>query len=178
MPSHVRYDLDQHRALLKEHMATHPGEDTHSGEGRSTYVPLLMKLVDMYKELEGERELVKERNQVQLFLFFLLPLLVHDLFVAGSTGPALVLGSLLAMAALAKLTNITRYFPTLARSNTVQFTLPEFEKHKSAGDEWYSPSFYTHNRGYRMCLEVCANGFGRCLGTHVSVFAPPNARSL
>jgi len=38
-------------------------------------------------------------------------------------------------------------------------------------DNWYSPPFYTHPQGYKMCLSVVANGSGDGKGTHVSVFA-------
>ena len=34
----------------------------------------------------------------------------------------------------------------------------------------YSPSFYTHPDGYRMCIRVNPNGDGDGKGTHVSVF--------
>ena len=34
----------------------------------------------------------------------------------------------------------------------------------------YSPSFYTHPDGYRMCIRVDPNGDGDGKGTHVSVF--------
>ena len=44
------------------------------------------------------------------------------------------------------------------------------ELRKRNGD-WYSPPFYTHRQGYKMCLRVYANGFGDGKGTHVSVFA-------
>ena len=37
-------------------------------------------------------------------------------------------------------------------------------------DMWYSPGFYTHTCGYKMCLSVDANGNGDGEGTHVSVF--------
>ena len=42
------------------------------------------------------------------------------------------------------------------------------EMRKRKGD-WYSPPFYT--QGYKMCLRVYANGYGKGKGTHVSVFA-------
>ena len=45
----------------------------------------------------------------------------------------------------------------------------EFEWHKKDGHRWYSPSFYTHVGGYKMCLSVMANGFGSGEGTHVGV---------
>ena len=41
---------------------------------------------------------------------------------------------------------------------------------KNNSEEWYSDSFYTHNKGYRMCLNVCPAGIGDGKGTHLSVF--------
>ena len=52
----------------------------------------------------------------------------------------------------------------------VDIVLDGFEKHKKSNDIWHSPPFYTHLGGYRMCLEINANGFGNGKGTHVSVF--------
>ena len=52
----------------------------------------------------------------------------------------------------------------------VEFIMTEFEKHKQAGDHWYSEPFYTHPYGYKLCLAVEANGWGDCEGTHVSVW--------
>ena len=48
--------------------------------------------------------------------------------------------------------------------------MTDFEKHKKAGDKWYSPPFYSHIGGYKMCLYVDANGVGDGEATHVSVF--------
>ena len=53
----------------------------------------------------------------------------------------------------------------------LQFTMRDFEKHKAADEKWYSEPFYTHPRGYKMCLRVDANGYKqRAHRTHVSVF--------
>ena len=52
----------------------------------------------------------------------------------------------------------------------VDIVMDDFEKHKRSDDAWYSPPFYTHLGGYRMCLRVDANGNGDGKGTHVSVF--------
>ena len=49
------------------------------------------------------------------------------------------------------------------------FTITEFEKHKRASDVWYSPPFYTHTHGYRMCIKVWTNGGGSGRGTHLTV---------
>ena len=48
--------------------------------------------------------------------------------------------------------------------------LDGFDKHKKSNDEWFSPPFYTHLGGYRICLRVHANGVGTGKGTHVSVY--------
>ena len=48
----------------------------------------------------------------------------------------------------------------------VNFIMPNFEQHKENYDEWFSPPFYTHHRGYKLCLKCN----GTILFTHVSVF--------
>ena len=35
---------------------------------------------------------------------------------------------------------------------------------------WYSDPFYTHNNGYKMCLDAYAAGNGDGNGTHLSVY--------
>ena len=50
------------------------------------------------------------------------------------------------------------------------FTMPDFKQKKSSKSSWYSPSFYTHPRGYKMCLRVEANGLLIGKNSHVSVF--------
>ena len=51
----------------------------------------------------------------------------------------------------------------------VEFTMTEFEKRKRDSDEWFSEPFYSHPRGYKLCLNVNANGRDHTKGTHVSV---------
>ena len=52
----------------------------------------------------------------------------------------------------------------------IEFTLSDFTRQKKHNSVWYSPPFYTHRQGYRMCLQVYPNGCGDGLGTHVSIF--------
>ena len=40
---------------------------------------------------------------------------------------------------------------------------------KDSDKRWYSEPFYTHNKGYKMCLHVDAAGCGNGKGTHLSV---------
>ena len=53
----------------------------------------------------------------------------------------------------------------------VEFTMTNFEQHKRYEYVWYSEPFYTHTRGYKLCLRVEANGYGEAKGRYVSVFA-------
>ena len=48
------------------------------------------------------------------------------------------------------------------------FIMTNFSHHKDSGKGWYSPPFYSHIGGYKMCLMVDANGRGDGVGTHVS----------
>ena len=52
----------------------------------------------------------------------------------------------------------------------VEITMTDFEQCKRDGDDWYSLPFYTHPKGYKVCLRVIAEG--HCVGanTHVSVY--------
>ena len=50
------------------------------------------------------------------------------------------------------------------------FIMTDFEQEKVKNRSWFSPSFYTHPQGYKMCLRVDANGEGNGEGTHVSAF--------
>ena len=52
----------------------------------------------------------------------------------------------------------------------IEITMTDFQEHKQNGDKWYSEPFYTHPKGYKMCLRVDANGNCAGRGTHVSVF--------
>ena len=58
-----------------------------------------------------------------------------------------------------------------AQAGPCVFKMPEFSRCKSSKRAWYSPPFYSHPGGYKMCIRVDANGFGDVAGTHVSVLA-------
>ena len=53
----------------------------------------------------------------------------------------------------------------------VTITMPDFAQHKLDDDVWFSPPFYTHTHGYKMCLKVFANGYSNTKGKCVSVFS-------
>ena len=50
-----------------------------------------------------------------------------------------------------------------------EFTMTGFEEYKRDNEYWHSPHFYTHDRGYKMCLRVIANGDTGGKSTHLSI---------
>ena len=52
----------------------------------------------------------------------------------------------------------------------IEFTMSDIDQQTNENATWYSPSFYTHQRGYRMSLHVFPNGVAAAKGTHVSVY--------
>ena len=50
----------------------------------------------------------------------------------------------------------------------VEFTMTNFNQYQD-DKHWYSPPFYTHPHGYKMCLRVTPKGWGYHKGTHLGV---------
>ena len=48
-------------------------------------------------------------------------------------------------------------------------TMFNYKEHKRVGDEWYSVPFYSTTNGYKLQLDVYANGCGSGKNTHLSV---------
>ena len=51
------------------------------------------------------------------------------------------------------------------------FKMPSFKEKKENNIEFFSDPFYTHPKGYKMVINIDANGYGDNKGTHVSVWA-------
>ena len=61
--------------------------------------------------------------------------------------------------------------PRRVSQSVCEFTLNEFTKRKQWNNKFHSPCFFTHQQGYKMCLEVYSNGeHSSSKGTHVSVY--------
>ena len=52
-----------------------------------------------------------------------------------------------------------------------QFTITEYSKRKQFNNQYYSPPFTTSPQGYRLCLNVWANGHGSGKGSHLTIAA-------
>lgn len=71
-----------------------------------------------------------------------------------------------------KLTAMAKMFKSGDQVCPVVFKLPEFNKKKKSKDAynfWYSESFYTHSKGYKVCLRIDVNGCKEGKGTHLSL---------
>ncbi|XP_019857635.1 PREDICTED: WEB family protein At4g27595, chloroplastic-like [Amphimedon queenslandica] len=51
----------------------------------------------------------------------------------------------------------------------VEVLMTSFDSHHKSNKHWYSPSFYSHEKGYKLCLRVRANGESQGSGTHLSI---------
>jgi TNF receptor-associated factor 4 len=51
----------------------------------------------------------------------------------------------------------------------VRFAMKNFMEYKHTNENWFSPPFYTHPQGYKVCLCVVANGEGPLYGKYTSV---------
>lgn len=65
-----------------------------------------------------------------------------------------------------KLFIVSSKFPTVP----VEFTVGGFKGMRESNLSWFSAPFYSHPKGYKMCLRVDANGTMMSRGTHASVF--------
>ena len=59
---------------------------------------------------------------------------------------------------------------TLSEGEAVVFQIPGYLSKKEKNETFYSTPFYTHSGGYKMCINVDANGYGDDEGTHIPVF--------
>ena len=54
------------------------------------------------------------------------------------------------------------------KGDSLKLTMRSFSKYRHSGRVWHSPPFY-YGEGYKMCLEVWANGMEEGAGRHISV---------
>ena len=68
-----------------------------------------------------------------------------------------------------QLANMVTMFKCSNQACPVTIKMPEYNIKKKNEVQWYSDPFYTHNKGYKMCLRVDAGG-NDGKGTHLSVY--------
>ena len=61
--------------------------------------------------------------------------------------------------------------PHTATQSVCDFTLTEFTKRKQFNNVYYSPPFYSHPHGYKLCIKVLTSGYSLGKDTHISIGA-------
>ena len=59
--------------------------------------------------------------------------------------------------------------PSNVSQSVCEFIITGFSKRKQSNNIFYSPSFYTHEHGYKICIAVYVNGCFKYKGTHIAV---------
>ena len=127
---------------------------------------------DQEKHENGEMKehLKKTNNQlanalqrVEILLY-----LATNKAVARPTSTAVVLESSLGWSD--KLVAMVMMAKSGDQNCPVIFKMSQYNDKKDDNVDWCSNSLYTHNKGYKMCLHVDADGAGDGEGTHLSVF--------
>ena len=67
-----------------------------------------------------------------------------------------------------RLTAMTKMFESGDQACPVVIKVSEFSKTETVN--WYSGPFYTHAKGYKVCLLIFPSGHGDGKGTHLSVY--------
>ena len=70
---------------------------------------------------------------------------------------------------LAKYTHQLHMHTSSSLSQSREIVFRNFKHHLEENCEWYSPPFYSHIGGYKMCLGIDANGFCPSLSNHLGV---------
>ena len=52
----------------------------------------------------------------------------------------------------------------------VTIRMPDYTKERNSQGQWFSPPFFTHDKGYKMCFRIDPAGSSDGKGTHMSVF--------
>lgn len=73
-------------------------------------------------------------------------------------------------ASLDRLQHRVQTLETLVSVPPYYFTLTNYALHKRGTTQWMCPPFYTELGGYKMAIEISANGEGAGKNTHVSVY--------
>ena len=71
---------------------------------------------------------------------------------------------------IAKVTQDLQMLQSLVPILPVEISLLGFDRRKKNNEVWYSHPVYTKVGGYKMCLKIYTNGYGKHKGSHMSVF--------
>ena len=117
-----------------------------------------------------EGKLTDTNNQLACALqrISTLEVLLYQATVFRPTSGAVVLQSSIEWSV--KLATMTVASKSGVQECPVILKISQYHNSKDNNVKCYSDSFYTHNNGYKICLNVSGGGYGDGKGTHLSVF--------
>ena len=161
MPAHLTDNLAQHMTLLLLNQAKLQAEnkqlkercDTLEAEKREIKEKVFTQLDKKYKELVSRLDDQEQSNTEALSKSSIASAEIsHEIDNMKHKMHALQ------VAQVRNESKKQQRFGTPIRS--VDFTMYTFDYYKKYNKQWFSPPFYTHPYGYKMCLSVDANGWG------------------
>jgi len=142
--------------------------EKHKKENMEDHLKMTtLVLNDTKVELANTKDELTQQNQ-RINTLEVLMYLTTDKAVTRPTSSTTVVESSLRWSD--KLTAMVMMSKSGDQECPVIFKMVDFNKQKENSVIWYSDSFYTHNKGYKMCLNIDASGHGDGKGTHLSVF--------
>ena len=146
------------RRLIRRNMAHHLSEDCLNELVPCTYAIAGCEQIVKRKDLQQHLQDKDRHLDTILSSYASLTLLVKDMLYKRTPNVPLPLCDWL------------QNTPTCYPRPPWVIKMEEFQEKKEKNDDWYSDPVYSHLGGYKMCLNVVANGHGDGKGTHVSVY--------
>ena len=176
----ARKDHDKHKQeKMEEHLMKTLAHELNSTKLELTVTKRELtdtksSLADTNSKLANtERRLTDTDNQLAIALqristLEVLLYLETDKAITRPTSSAVVLESSLGWSD--KLVAMVMMSKSNDQECPVTIKMSEYGKKRRNNVEWYSNPFYSHNKGYKMCLNVDAGGHSKGKGTHLSAF--------
>ena len=200
MPSHINENIVGHMSYVQVHMNTHPGVNMAACVGMVVGTIQKVVIANTHTHSQAKEELQESSDKIaklqeshdQLKTSFdekcaeiqhmkqqfitLQPSLEQrkrDLTKTTKTSMELQqsLTELEQKVPDSKVSAETKMSEIGSKTLPFNFTMTEFRSKKENNVEWYSPPFYTHTNGYKMCIRIDSNGSSGGKGTNLSVYA-------
>ena len=172
LSTHITESVADHTAMLAESMRKIKDSARAQSNKLKNNVTELLDTVSKQKtsinSLQNKLMVIKRQHFQHMFLGLAVVLAI----AAIAIGVVSHRGDVKLLNVSAKLDDIQDSFASLEfqLETEIDRKMTDFKKTKTANAPWFSPPFYTHTRGYKMYINVYANGYGDGAGTHVSVY--------
>ena len=153
------------RMDLNKHKLTCPHEKINC-----KFEPLGCKMVLCRHEMKKQQEMEKHEGNSEIHLTMALETaIIHDKKIKSQEEKIKAQNKEI-VSQSEKIEALELKIEQVPSDKKIKFRMPSFNQHNAAESQFYSPPFYTHKGGYKMCIEVDANGYDEGKGSHISVY--------